>query len=170
MKFIANFLKFSRELKRSCWLNSWKPFILEEAISFRGKLSFQLKTIFFLGETIPFSGSHSFQQKPIFFSGNHSFQWKLFFIMKGIPFSGNHSFQQKPFIFMETFAPSGRHCFQWKPLLLVEDIPFSGSHFLSQNLIVLVKTAFFTSLETISFRGNHWHLVKVIPFSENCSF
>ena len=102
MKFIANFLKRARELERSCQLNSWRPFLLAEAIFFQRKALLLVETMFFFAETIPFSTSHFFQ-------------WKLFLLVK--PFFFFFFFL---FHLMEAASFSESCFFQWKSFLLVE--------------------------------------------------
>ena len=151
MKFIADFSKFTRELTKSCYLNSWRPFLLAETILFSGSHFFQRRPFlqrkpFLVMEAVLFNGSRFFQLKlillveTIYFGENiscsqniacsvrHSIEWKQLLLVETIPLSGSRSFQFKLFPIVETIPFSVSHSFQQKPFLLVEVIPFSGTH------------------------------------------
>ena len=155
MTFVTNFQKFTRELKRSCQLTSWRPLFLAESISFSGKRSLQLKLYYFqrkpilLVEVIPSSGSHSFQWKPfllveaVSFNGSRFFQSKLILLVKTIPFGGNISCSENMPV-MKAIPFNGSRSFQLKlyvllePFLLMETISVSGSHSLQQKPFLLI--------------------------------
>ena len=182
MKFIANFLKFTRKLKRLSQLNSWRPFLLAEAISYSVKLSFQLKLYpfqrkpFLLTEAISSSGGHSFQRKSFFLAEAiplHSFQWKPFPFVKAVCFSGNCflSFQWKPFLLDETIGV------QWEQFLLVETAPFNTWYFLYWKLFLLLEAVHFSGshsfqffLQSLCFWWKSMPLVLTSPFRRSLFF
>ena len=176
---MANSLKFTKDLKRQCQLNLWRPFLLAEAICFRRKRSIQLKL-------------YSFQRKPfhlvevISSRGGHSFQWKAFFQRKPFllvrifpvvktlpsvevaPLFKNYSFQWKPLLLVETIFYSVNHSFQWKPYLLEKAISFSRGHSLQQKPFILMETIAPSGRQ--SFQWKPFLLVEAIPFSSSHSF
>ena len=130
MKFITNFLKFKRELKRLCQLNSWRPFLLVEAISFSGKRFFKLKLYSFSRKTFLLVETIS-----------HFFQWRLFllveaiFLVEAIPFNESRFNQRRSFHLVKVVSIGGSRSFQSKLILLVEGISFGVNISCSENIV-----------------------------------
>ena len=130
---MTNFQKFTRELKRSCQLNSWRPFLLAEVIYLSGKRSFQLKL--------------------------YSFQRKLFLLVEAISFSESRSFHWKPFHLMEAVSFNGSRSFQSKLIFLVQAILFGLNIFCSENMTVMEAIPFSGGCSfqlQLRFSGNHY--------------
>ena len=131
VKIIVDEIYSKLFLKRSCQLNSWRPSLLAEAISFSGKRSFQLKLYsftakpFLLVEAISSSGGLFFKWKPIF-------QRKPFLLMEAVSFSESRSFQSKLILLMEAI-PFGEN------ISCSENIACNGNHSIQQKLFLLVR-------------------------------